>query len=93
MNANFAKTFSTTFPSIARNTFQSTNYKTNRDSSTGFSPSIKHKGKKKTKRAVSPSSMSISQATTDDTIFATISGKVKFERFGRDRKKVSVYAD
>ena len=46
MNANFAKTFSTTFPSIARNTFQSTNYKTNRDSSTGFSPSIKHKGKK-----------------------------------------------
>ena len=70
MNANFAKTFSTTFPSIARNTFQSTNYKTNRDSSTGFSPSIKHKGKKKTKRAVSPSSMSISQATTDDTIFA-----------------------
>ena len=30
---------------------------------------------------------------SDDTIFATVSGKVKFERFGRDRKKVSVYAD
>ena len=28
---------------------------------------------------------------SDDTIFATVSGKVKFERFGRDRKKVSVY--
>ena len=30
---------------------------------------------------------------SDDTIFATVSGKVKFERFGRDRKKVSVYAE
>ncbi len=30
---------------------------------------------------------------SDDTIFATISGKVKFERLGRDRKKVSVYAE
>jgi len=29
---------------------------------------------------------------TDDTLFATISGNVKFERFGRGRKKVSVYA-
>ena len=30
---------------------------------------------------------------SDDTIFATVSGKVKFERFGKDRKKVSVYAE
>ena len=30
---------------------------------------------------------------SDDTLFATIDGKVKFERLGRDRKKVSVYAD
>jgi large subunit ribosomal protein L27 len=29
---------------------------------------------------------------SDDTIFATIEGRVKFERLGRDRKKVSVYA-
>ena len=29
---------------------------------------------------------------TDDTLFAMIDGKVKFERLGRDRKKVSVYA-
>ena len=29
---------------------------------------------------------------SDDTIFATIVGRVKFERLGRDRKKVSVYA-
>ena len=29
---------------------------------------------------------------SDDTIFATIDGVVKFERLGRDRKKVSVYA-
>ena len=29
---------------------------------------------------------------SDDTIFATVSGRVKFERYGRDRKKVSVYA-
>ena len=28
----------------------------------------------------------------DDTLFALVSGKVAFERFGRDRKKVSVYA-
>ena len=28
----------------------------------------------------------------DDTLFATVNGKVKFERVGRDRKKVSVYA-
>ena len=28
----------------------------------------------------------------DDTLFATISGVVKFERLGKDRKKVSVYA-
>lgn len=29
---------------------------------------------------------------TDDTLFATVSGVVRFERYGRDRKKVSVYA-
>jgi len=28
----------------------------------------------------------------DDTLFAKIDGVVKFERFGRDKKKVSVYA-
>ena len=28
---------------------------------------------------------------SDDTIFATVSGRVKFERLGKDRKKVSVY--
>jgi large subunit ribosomal protein L27 len=28
----------------------------------------------------------------DDTLFALVSGKVAFERLGRDRKKVSVYA-
>ena len=28
---------------------------------------------------------------SDDTLFATVNGKVKFERVGRDRKKVSVY--
>lgn len=28
---------------------------------------------------------------SDDTLFALISGKVKFERFGHDRKRVSVY--
>jgi large subunit ribosomal protein L27 len=27
----------------------------------------------------------------DYTIFATIDGRVKFERWGRDRKRVSVY--
>lgn len=30
---------------------------------------------------------------TDDTLFALIDGKVKFEHINRDRKKVSVYAD
>lgn len=30
---------------------------------------------------------------SDDTLFALESGKVKFERVGRDRKKVSVYAN
>ena len=30
---------------------------------------------------------------SDDTIFATVSGRVKFERLGNDRKKVSVYAE
>ncbi len=29
---------------------------------------------------------------SDDTLFATVDGRVKFERFGRDRKKVCVYA-
>ncbi|MBQ9106938.1 MAG: 50S ribosomal protein L27 [Clostridia bacterium] len=29
---------------------------------------------------------------SDDTLFALIDGKVKFERIGRDRKQVSVYA-
>ncbi len=28
---------------------------------------------------------------SDDTLFALTSGKVKFERLGKDRKKVSVY--
>lgn len=28
----------------------------------------------------------------DDTLFALIDGQVRFERMGRDRKKVSVYA-
>jgi large subunit ribosomal protein L27 len=28
---------------------------------------------------------------SDDTLFALIEGEVKFERLGRDRKKVSVY--
>lgn len=27
----------------------------------------------------------------DDSLFAKVDGKVKFERLGRDRKKVSVY--
>ncbi len=27
----------------------------------------------------------------DDTLFALVTGKVKFERLGKDRKKVSVY--
>lgn len=30
---------------------------------------------------------------SDDTLFALVSGKVRFERYGKDRKKVSVYAD
>lgn len=30
---------------------------------------------------------------SDDTLFALISGKVKFERKGRDKKKVSVYPE
>ena len=30
---------------------------------------------------------------SDDTLFALTSGKVKFERLGKDRKQVSVYAD
>ena len=30
---------------------------------------------------------------SDDTLFALIDGKVKFERLGRDRTKCSVYAD
>ena len=29
---------------------------------------------------------------SDDTLFAKIDGRVKFERLGKDRKKVSVYA-
>lgn len=29
---------------------------------------------------------------SDDTLFAKVDGTVKFERMGRDRKKVSVYA-
>ncbi len=29
---------------------------------------------------------------SDDTLFALIDGVVKYERLGRDRKKVSVYA-
>ncbi|MNP64330.1 50S ribosomal protein L27 [compost metagenome] len=28
---------------------------------------------------------------SDDTLFAKVDGVVKFERWGRDRKKVSVY--
>ena len=30
---------------------------------------------------------------SDDTLFATADGVVRFERWGRDRKKVSVYAE
>ena len=29
----------------------------------------------------------------DDTLFATVSGVVKFERLGKDRKQFSVYAE
>ncbi|MBE6825389.1 MAG: 50S ribosomal protein L27 [Oscillospiraceae bacterium] len=30
---------------------------------------------------------------SDDTLFAMVDGRVKFERWGRDRKRVCVYAD
>lgn len=30
---------------------------------------------------------------SDDTLFATVDGVVKFERLGRDRKQVSVYPE
>ena len=30
---------------------------------------------------------------SEDTLFALVDGKVKFERVGRDRKQVSVYAE
>ena len=30
---------------------------------------------------------------SDDTLFALIDGKVKFEHYSKDQKKVSVYAD
>lgn len=30
---------------------------------------------------------------SDDTLFSKIDGRVKFERMGRNRKKVSVYAE
>lgn len=30
---------------------------------------------------------------SDDTLFAKVDGRVRFERWGRDRKKVSVYAE
>ncbi|MCQ2450903.1 MAG: 50S ribosomal protein L27 [Clostridia bacterium] len=30
---------------------------------------------------------------SDDTLFALIDGKVKFERVGKDRKQVSIYAE
>ena len=30
---------------------------------------------------------------SDDTLFATVSGVVRFERIGRDKKQVSVYAE
>ena len=29
---------------------------------------------------------------SDDSLFALVTGKVKFERMGRDRKRVSLYA-
>ena len=29
----------------------------------------------------------------DDTLFATVSGVVRFERLGRDKKQVSIYAE
>ncbi|MCI8554868.1 MAG: 50S ribosomal protein L27 [Clostridiales bacterium] len=30
---------------------------------------------------------------SDDTLFALVDGKVRFERMGKDRKRVSVYAE
>lgn len=30
---------------------------------------------------------------SDDTLYARVTGKVKFERLGKDRKKVSVYEE
>ena len=30
---------------------------------------------------------------SDDTLFALVDGKVKFERVGKDKKQVSVYAE
>ncbi|MBO5713290.1 MAG: 50S ribosomal protein L27 [Clostridia bacterium] len=30
---------------------------------------------------------------SDDTLFATVSGVVRFERLGKDKKQVSVYAE
>ena len=30
---------------------------------------------------------------SDDPLFATVDGRVRFERWGRDRKRVSVYAE
>lgn len=30
---------------------------------------------------------------SDDTLFALVDGKVRFERWGRDRKKVSIYPE
>ena len=30
---------------------------------------------------------------SDDTLFALVDGKVRFERWGRDRKKASVYPE
>ncbi len=30
---------------------------------------------------------------SDDTLFALVDGKVRFERKGKDRKKVSVYSE
>lgn len=72
MNVKFAKTFTTNFPSIARNTFQSTNYQTNRKGSVFglHSNNLKNKSTKLINRPLSPSSMSISQVPTDDTLFA-----------------------
>jgi large subunit ribosomal protein L27 len=32
------------------------------------------------------------QRGSDDTLFTTVTGRVKFERLGRNRKQVSVYA-